>query len=100
MLNRALKLIRTFHQLSQVELAKLLGISNSYLSEIESGGKAPGLDLLNQYAVIFKIPLSSILLFSEQLEVPTPGNKLKVKAADKILKLLEWVAEKDTIQHA
>ena len=100
MLNRALKLIRTFHQLSQVELAKRLGISNSYLSEIESGSKSPGLDLLNQYAVIFKIPLSSIMLFSEQLEVATPGNKLKVKAADKILRLLEWVAEKDTIQHA
>ena len=100
MLNRALKLIRTFHQLSQVELAKLLGISNSYLSEIESGSKSPGLDLLNQYAVIFKIPLSSIMLFSEQLEVTTPGNKLKVKAADKILRILEWVAEKDTIQHA
>jgi transcriptional regulator with XRE-family HTH domain len=100
MLNRALKLIRTFHQLSQVELAKRLGISNSYLSEIESGSKSPGLDLLNQYAVIFKIPLSSIMLFSEQLEVATPGNKLKVKAANKILRLLEWVAEKDTIQHA
>lgn len=100
MLNRALKIIRTFHQLSQVELAKLLGISNSYLSEIESGSKSPGLDLLNQYAVIFKIPLSSIMLFSEQLEVATPGNKLKVKAADKILRILEWVAEKDTIQHA
>ena len=100
MLNRALKIIRTFHQLSQVELAKLLGISNSYLSEIESGSKSPGLDLLNQYAVIFKIPLSSIMLFSEQLEVATPGNKLKIKAADKILRLLEWVSEKDTIQHA
>ncbi|MDP2761346.1 MAG: helix-turn-helix transcriptional regulator [Sideroxyarcus sp.] len=100
MLNRALKLLRTFHQLSQVELAKRLGISNSYLSEIESGSKSPSVDLLDQYSVVFKLPLSSILLFSEQLEEATPGNKLRVKAADKVLKLLEWVAEKETIQHA
>lgn len=100
MLNRALKLLRTFHQLSQVELAKRLGISNSYLSEIESGSKSPSVDLLDQYSAVFKLPLSSILLFSEQLEETTPGNKLRVKAADKVLKLLEWVAEKETIQHA
>lgn len=99
MLHRALKLLRTFHQLSQVELAKRLGISNSYLSEIESGNKSPSVDLLDQYSVIFKLPLSSIMLFSEQLEEATPGNKLRVKAADKVLRLLEWVAEKETIQH-
>jgi len=99
MLHRALKLLRTFHQLSQVELAKRLGISNSYLSEIESGSKSPSVDLLDQYSVVFKLPLSSILLFSEQLEEATPGNKLRVKAADKVLRLLEWVAEKETIQH-
>lgn len=99
MLHRALKLLRTFHQLSQVELAKRLGISNSYLSEIESGRKSPSVDLLDQYSEIFKLPLSSILLFSEQLEGATPGNKLRVKAADKVLRLLEWVAEKETIQH-
>lgn len=99
MLYRALRLLRTFHQLSQVELAKRLGISNSYLSEIESGSKSPGLDLLEQYSSVFRLPLSSILLFSEQLEEATPGNKLRVKAADKVLRLLEWVAEKEAVEH-
>jgi len=99
MINRALKLLRTFHQLSQVELAKRLGLSNSYLSELESGIKSPSIEILEQYSVVFKLPLSSILLFSEQLESATPGNKLKIKAADKVLKLLEWVAEKETIVH-
>lgn len=97
MLNRALKLLRTFHQLSQVELAKRLGISNSYLSELESGAKTPSVEILEQYSVVFKLPVSSIMLFSEQLESTSLGNKLKVKAADKVLKLLEWVAEKETI---
>lgn len=99
MLNRALRLLRTYHQLTQVELAKRLGISNSYLSEIESGDKLPPLDLLNKYSAIFKMPTSSILLFSESLigEVRR-GSKLRVGAADKVLRLLEWFEERDAIQ--
>lgn len=99
MLYRALKLLRTYHQLTQVELAKRLGISNSYLSEIEKGDKAPGLDLLTKYAEVFKMPTSSILLFSETMEGERkPGSKLRVAAADKILRLLEWLEERDAIE--
>ncbi|MGH6876906.1 MAG: helix-turn-helix domain-containing protein, partial [Rhizomicrobium sp.] len=36
MYNRALKLIRQYHRLSQVELADELGLSKSFVSEIES----------------------------------------------------------------
>lgn len=97
MLHRALKLMRTFHQLSQTDLAKRLEISNSYLSEIESGIKTPGIDLLSQYSQVFKLPVSSILLFSEQLDAGTSGGKLRVKAADKILRLLEWVADREAV---
>ncbi|WP_017772760.1 MULTISPECIES: helix-turn-helix domain-containing protein [Paraburkholderia] len=99
MLCRALKLLRTYHQLTQVELAKRLGISNSYLSEIEKGDKAPGLDLLGKYSEVFKMPTSSILLFSETMEEErTRGSKLRIAAADKILRLLEWLEERDEIE--
>ena len=99
MLNRALRLLRTYHQLTQVDLAKLLGISNSYLSEIESGVKTPPLDLLSKYSDIFKMSTSSILLFSESLVGEKQrGRKLRVVAADKILRLLEWIEERDAIK--
>jgi len=100
MLHRALRLLRTYHQLSQVELAKRLGISNSYLSELEKGGdKEPSLDLLNKYAKIFKMPTSSILLFSEQINSGSkPGAKLRIASADKILRLLEWLEERDDVK--
>lgn len=100
MLHRALRLLRTYHQLSQIELAKRLGISNSYLSEIEKGGdKEPSLDLLNKYAEIFKMPVSSILLFSEQISSGSmPGSKLRIASADKILRLLEWLEERNDVQ--
>lgn len=99
MLHRALRLLRTYHQLTQVELAGRLGISNSYLSEIESGGKPPGLDLLDKYAEVFKMPVSSILLCSETMgETRKPGSRLRVAAADKILRLLEWLDERDAVK--
>jgi transcriptional regulator with XRE-family HTH domain len=97
MLGRSLKVLRIFHQLKQTELAKKLDISNSYLSEIESEIKTPGFDLLIQYSEIFKIPVSSILLFSENLENSKPSEKIRVKAADKILRMLEWVSDKNSI---
>mgnify|MGYP003386413563 CR=1 FL=1 len=101
MLNRALKLLRTYHQLKQVELAKRLDIGNSYLSEIENGLKTPSIDLLQKYSVVFKIPVSSIILFSEKIEEPQkPSEKLRVAAADKILRLLEWIDERDAVEQS
>ena len=94
MINEALRLLRVFHDLSQSELSRTLGISNSYLSEIESGKKMPKLDLLNSYAELFKIPLSSLMLFSESLEAKEPTDKIRAASAKKILTLLNWVAEK------
>ena len=100
MLNRALKLLRTYHQLTQVELAKRLSISNSYLSEIETGVKAPGIDLLGKYSAVFKMPVSSIMLFSEKMsDEEKTGEKLRVAAAEKILRLLEWIDERESVVH-
>lgn len=98
MLNRALKLLRTYHQLSQTELASKLEVSNSYLCEIEKGVKQPSLDLLSQYARVFKMPVSNILLFSEEIEAPySSSEKLRVTAASKVLRLLEWIDERELI---
>ncbi len=99
MLHRALRLLRTYHQLKQTDLADRLGISNSYLSEIEKGVKAPSMELLGAYARHFKMPVSSILLFSESIGEPRkPSTRVRVAAADKILRLLEWIDERDTVQ--
>jgi transcriptional regulator with XRE-family HTH domain len=88
--------MRLFHRLSQTDLARQLNLSNSYLSELEKGSKKPGLDVLNKYSSAFNIPVSSILLFSEQIDTETRGARLKFRAANKILQILEWVAATDT----
>lgn len=94
MLNQALSLIRTYHDLSQTELCSEIGISNSYLSEIESGKKQPSLDILQKYSEAFDIPLSSILFFSENLGESKPSDKMKKKVAEKIISILQWNKER------
>lgn len=94
MLNKALRLMRIFHDLSQKDLAEKLGMSKSYLSEIESGKKTPTLDLLNRYSDIFDMPLSSIMFFSENLDNNTKTEKLRTFISSKVISLLNFIAER------
>lgn len=99
MLYTALKLLRRYHGMTQKELAERLGISNSYLSEIETGVKKDSItvDLLEKYAGIFGIPVSSLLLFSEQIDSKRRTDRLRVQAASKILKVLSWIDEQEKV---
>lgn len=93
MLHQALKHLRKFHKMRQQDLASKLGISNTYLSEIESGTKAHAItvDLLNRYGAIFEVPVSSIMLFSEQVDSDRRSEQLRVMLASKLLRVLDWI---------
>lgn len=94
MYSRALKLIRQYHRLSQAELASRLDLSRSFVSELEKdGGKKPSLDVLERYANYFKIPVSSLLLFAEKSECAGSADRFRISAADKVLRMLEWIVE-------
>lgn len=92
MYHRALKTIRQYHRLSQAELADQIGISRSYINEIERDNKDPSLDILSRYAKRFDVPLSSLMLFAERTD-NTGYDKARSFVADKVLKMLEWVAD-------
>lgn len=94
MLHEALRLIRAYHDMSQTELSVDLSISNSHISEIESGKKLPSLDLLNRYSERFGIPVSSLLFFSESLQTGVT-NGVRLGTAKKIISLLQWVEAKN-----
>ena len=96
MLAQALRSIRVFHDLNQVEAAKRLGISRSYLSEIESGAKEPTLQLIQRYADTFGLPASSILFFSENLGRPGAHQDARRFVAGKILTLMRFLEERST----
>lgn len=94
MLSEALRLVRSYHDMTQTELASVLGVSNSYLSEIESGKKQPSLDLLEKYGRYFDVPVSSLLFFSENIDGGVT-NKVRLGIAKKVVSLLQWVEEKN-----
>jgi transcriptional regulator with XRE-family HTH domain len=92
MLNDALRMIRIFHDVSQKDMSVRLNIVPSYLSEIESGKKEPSLKLLEKYSEEFKMPMSSILFFSEHMEDGTQVSNLKKSISNKVLTLLNFIA--------
>lgn len=94
MLNNALRMIRVFHDLSQREMADDLGISKSYLSEIESGKKEPTLSLVQRYSDLFDIPASSILFFSENLDETAMAKRDRLRISKKVLSMLNFIAER------
>lgn len=92
MYNRALKLIREYHRLSRTELASKIGLSKSYVSELERG-KKPTIEVIERYAETFRIPVSSLLLFAEHSNDPNFNERTRAFAADKVLKMLEWLRD-------
>src|SRR3546814_19737090 len=81
MLGEALRLIRVYHDLKQKQAAERLEVSTSSLSEIERGLKTPTLDIINRYATVFDMPVSSIMFFSENLDHPSTLDQARTFVA-------------------
>ena len=91
MIGDALRIIRIFHDRRQNELADKLGMAPSHLSEIEKGKKQPTLQLLEAYASEFKMPVSSIMFFSEQMGGGA-SDRIRNQISKKVLALLNFIA--------
>lgn len=104
MLGEALRLVRVYHDLSQTQLSYELGVSNSFLSEVESGKKVPSLEVLGKYSERFGIPMSSLLFFSESLDSNRLTSAVRSSVGKKVLALLEWAShtgkKKDAVAKA
>lgn len=68
MIGDVLKRTRIIYGYKAREMSSELGISASYLSEIENNKKQPSLELLQKYADIYGIRLSSLILLSENMD--------------------------------
>lgn len=95
MLGEAFKIVRVFNGLTQQELAADLGVSHSFLSQIESGKRNPTLATVEAFSQRFRIPVSSLMFFSEQLtsgESDRDGNS-RIRFGRKVLGALMRVTE-------
>lgn len=95
MLAKALRLLRTINDLSQADLAKELGISAAYLCQIEAGNRKVSTELLQRYSDWFKIPVSTLWVFSETLNDNSLKERSRVYAADKLLRIMDAIAGED-----
>lgn len=75
MIGDVLKKTRAIYGYKASEMSSMLGISNSYLSEIENNKKQPSLELLQSYSTILGMKLSSLILLSENFEEASKLNK-------------------------
>lgn len=73
----ALKGIRVKKGVKQYEAAKKAGITQTYLSQIESGQKVPSIEVLEKMAKFYKTPIAIMLWFSID-EKDIPKNKLSI----------------------
>lgn len=89
LINESLRLIRLYWGKTQAELAEKLGVSQSYISEIEKVKREVTLDLLGRYSRALKVPMSSLLLFAENVVDAPPISKGKLFIAGKAVDLLK-----------
>src|SRR5258705_185981 len=67
-MNKALRLIRVYHDMTLTQAAARVGLSKSYVSDLEKGHKKVTLEVLEKYATAFGLPMSSLMLFAERTE--------------------------------
>lgn len=89
MINEALKLLRLYCGLSQVEIANKIGVSQSMISDVESSRKKVTIDLLEKYSSSMNIRMSQLMFFAEEIDGQTLKTKGQLIIADKVLKLLD-----------
>ncbi len=91
MIGEALRLIRVYHDKKLTHLARELKISPGFLSEVETNKRRPNLKLIEKYANIFNLEVSSIMFFNEQLDSADPKFKTPEFFRKSILKFLQFV---------
>ncbi len=88
MLGNTLKRLRGIYGYSAKEMSELLGISSSYLSEIENGKKKVSMNLLDRYSELFGLRVSTLVRFSEDYEdaeLNNAGQKFITSLMSKVI---------------
>lgn len=86
--NNYLKLLRKSHCLTQYELAKKLGISQTYYSQIETGQRKPSISLWRKIHEFFNVSdfIMWQLIFCNSVQLDENEKEKLDQIKDKILK--------------
>ena len=97
MINEALKLVRLYWGMSQIELAKQLDLSQPMISEIERGAKPVSMEVLERYSETLGIRMSQLLFFAEEIENEPPLKKGRLIVANRMLQLLNALKSEEAL---
>lgn len=89
MINDALRLLRLYLGLSQKQISSEVQLSQSMISDIESGNKEVSMDVLERYSEKLNVRMSQLLFFAEELKGEPVSTRGKLIIANRVLKLLE-----------
>lgn len=91
-----LRLLRIYAQWTQAEMAERLGIRASYVSDLETGKRPIGLNILRKYAQALQVPLSSLIFFMEEEDSGFEHSNgfLQTKA----LNFLDWMRKRAGVE--
>jgi transcriptional regulator with XRE-family HTH domain len=92
MINDALRLLRLYLGLSQKQISSEVQLSQSMISDIESGNKEVSMDVLERYSEKLNVRMSQLLFFAEELNGEPVRTRGKLIIANRVLKLLEAVS--------
>jgi len=67
-LGETLRIFRIANNFSTKEVAKSIGMSSTYVSEVESSHKNPSLETLKKFSSCFNVRVSTLMEISEQSE--------------------------------
>lgn len=93
----ALRLLRLYLGFTQSQIAVQLSLSQSMISEIEKGVKPVSMEVLERYSETFRIRLSQLMFFAEELEGEPVQTRGKLIIANRVLRLLEALAPKEVL---
>jgi len=77
-MNNRIKELRARHDLSQLELARLVGVRRETIVFLEKGKYNPSLRLAHDIAIYFRLPIEEVFLFDDEA-----GKKQSGETADK-----------------
>ncbi|CAM3275512.1 helix-turn-helix transcriptional regulator [Paenibacillus taichungensis] len=97
MIGDILKKTRSIYGYKAKDMSIKLDISPSYLSEIETNKKRPSLDILERYAEIFNMKVSTLILLSEDHDEAIKTNKPQEFIKRMMIKLID-VMSKDEVK--
>ena len=98
-LGSALKEIRVRRGKTQIEVVEKVGLSQTYLSQIENGFKEPSPEMLRSLCKFYKMPVVAVVwMATESTDIPFKKRGAFIEIAPSVNELIESFFPKSNLR--